>query len=237
MIAEFRNKEFGISELIFRGYKTFKDNFISILLIALIVDLPVDIIEANLFPIGNEELGTLTLFFIFFNQPAWIAIAVIVEQYIINGTAYYDSLWIKTLSALKKSFSRWGALLGTSTIFGSLAFFLFLLFLIPGFIFLVNQFFVLEVVALRSYSGNSALSYSKSIVQGRWWKVFFFWIIWFIHNIILAILVGFLCQIIIVINPTTVLLSTIIRNFLLSLITDFFIVNSTIFFLNLDYRK
>jgi hypothetical protein len=48
---------------------------------------------------------------------------------------------------------------------------LMLLFIIPGFIWLIYYTFATYAVALEKNRGKAALDYSKALVQGRWWKI------------------------------------------------------------------
>ena len=238
MIAEFRNKEFGIIEIIARGWKAFKDNFISILIITLIINLPFDIIDAFLSNENNQFDRTtylrITLLILTLQLPGIMGVAVIVEQYILQE---HTTATEKAFSALKKAFSRFGAMFGTGTLLSGLTLVLFLLFLIPGFIFLVNQYFSLEAVTLREQSGQAALSYSKSIVQGRWWKVFFLWVASLINLYIIAFILTFVTYLVVSISPSLNLFTAIIFNFSMSLLGQLNQVFSTICFLNLDQRK
>lgn len=237
MIAEFRNKEFGIIEIIARGWKAFKDNFISILIITLIINLPFDIINAFLSNENNEFYRThwqITCLILMLRLPGFMGVAVIIEQYILQE---HTTATEKAFSALKKAFSRFEAMLGTGTLLGVLTLVLFLLFFIPGFIFLVNQYFSLEAVTLREQSGQAALSYSKSIVQGRWWKVFFLWVASLINLFMISFILALVTNLVGSISPSLNLFTAIIFNFSTSLLVQLDQVFSTICFLNLDQRK
>ena len=48
------------------------------------------------------------------------------------------------------------------------------LLIIPGVLYLIYWIFVPQVVVLKDVSFGEALSYSKTIVSGRWRKVFFY---------------------------------------------------------------
>lgn len=237
MIRELRNKEFGLIEIIASGWKAFKDNFISILIITLIINLPFDILNFFL-PNENEQFSSINLWItwliLVLQLPGLMGVAVIVEQYILQE---HSTATEKAFSALKKAFSRFGAMFGTGTLLGGLTFLLFLLFFIPGFIFLVNQYFSLEAVTLREQSGQAALSYSKSIVQGRWWKIFFLLLVSVINVFIIVFVLAGIKEIIVLINPSLNLFLTLMLNFSISLLGKLNQVFSTICFLNLEQRK
>ena len=73
------------------------------------------------------------------------------------------------------AFQRWLSSLATlvlSTCFCTIA---ALFFIVPGIIWTFYYSFAIFIVALRNISGNKALSYSKSLVIGQWWRTF--WIL------------------------------------------------------------
>lgn len=74
--------------------------------------------------------------------------------------------------ALKAAFSAWPRGIITSLILFVLLVVLYTLLIIPGIIFTIFWAFAIPAVMISGLSGMSALSDSKSIVSGRWWKVF-----------------------------------------------------------------
>ncbi|MDZ7959529.1 MAG: hypothetical protein RMY34_16880 [Aulosira sp. DedQUE10] len=178
--------------------------------------------------------------------PAWAAVITIVEQYVINGKA-------NPISALKRAFSKWSKFLWKENKTNweamiALAFFFAsdylanifpfnLLLLIPGYIFLVRIFFIMEARYLRDLDIDSADIYSKSIVQGRWKKVFFIITSLAINNYLLAVLfaitLNLLAEIIPAIKPGVDMTFYFIR----TLINDIWFIVGTLLFLNLEYRK
>lgn len=290
MIDVLRNKELSLINIITLGWKVFKDNFISILIITLITYLPVIIIYI---PISTSIALTL-----FQRQPFsntfWVvvlpsfvlatilmklitmSVRVIVEQYIFqNHTA--ATARQKALSALKKGFSRFGAAIVTDIlyiilylsfnllflllallinfiisifdlnpffdlIFSILIFFVFILiFFVFITIFLVNTAFYGLAVVLRKQIGRAALSYSKSVVQGRWWKVFFLSLVVQINALFIAVPLGFMDLFLFSksysLNIFITMIHTIPINLSIILLIQIWQVIFTIFFLNLDLRR
>ena len=237
MISELRNKELGIIELIGRGWKVFKDNFISIFIITLIIDFPLDIL-GSLLEIHNIRLFFYIYLGLTFHFLHLMAVAIIVEQYILQGKDYSFQNRLKALlSALQKAFSSVGNLLGTVSFFAGLILLFSLLFIIPALNFIVNGFFLLETVTLRNQRGKAALSYSKSIVQGRWWKVFFLWVALLINLFIIVFMIFIITVLIDLISPSLKIFTLIISNLSVSLLLLLNQVFSTICFLNLDFCK
>jgi len=76
--------------------------------------------------------------------------------------------------------------------------------------------------------GKAALNYSKSLVKGRWWKVFWKLLVLGLINIAIGVTIGFCSALI----PDVI---GIIAETFFNIVTAFYIVGTTIVFLNLDY--
>lgn len=96
---------------------------------------------------------------------ASMSVAVITEKVVDNEP-------ISIIEAVKYATSKWGSAFMTSLLVSVIVFGLSLLFVIPGIIYGTYYIFVLYVVVLRNKSGREALSYSKTLVEGQWWRVF-----------------------------------------------------------------
>ncbi len=243
MIYELRNKDLRIIELFIRALKVFKDNFFPILVIILIGVLPFDILYIFLLSNNNQSYPTdflnifITWLISILQLPASMAVAVIVEQNVILENFHYITVWEKAFLALKKAFSRYGSLLFTGTFMSMTVFFLSLLFIIPAVIFLVHRYFLLEAVTLRNYNREDALLYSKSVVQGRWWKIFLLSLIIIINSYFLVYIFQVFFGTLILINPSLRIMFQIILHTVFSFIVAFNQSVSTICFLNLEYQK
>jgi hypothetical protein len=229
-------------------------NFIPILTIALLINLPIILISENLFPVLKEQTGLgilsiyLQLFALICQVPAWVAAINITEQYVLNGKA-------NAFSALKKAFSKWSELFKRNTrrrtnweALIALAFFLAsdyfrnlfplnLLLLIPGYVFLVRIFFSMMARYLRDMDIDSAYLYSNSIVQGRWKKIFLVIISLAINNLLLSLLFGFSIGIVIQLVPNVKSIAYAAIYLIGALINNLWFIVGTLLFLNLEYRK
>jgi len=96
---------------------------------------------------------------------AWMSIAFIVEKVVKKRDA-------SAIEAIKYSGERWARALTTNLLASVIIFGMTLLFVIPGIVYSNYYIFVLYVVALRDKYGKDALDYSKSLVEGQWWRVF-----------------------------------------------------------------
>ena len=145
-----------------------------------------------------------------------------------NAITYYR--------ALKQGLIRWPIVLITNIMSIIVLFFLFLLFIVPGFIYAVYWKFRLYVVVLNNLSGREALSYSKSLVKGRWWLFFRYSVVFFILKVVFQIVISspfWLLHVLQGYNILTVLLS----GFIVDLNSAFFAVIFVILFLNFEATR
>jgi len=134
--------------------------------------------------------------------------------------------------ALKKSLSKWPKVIWTSFLRGIFLIGLTLLLIIPGVIYSIYWAFVVYVVVLCDKSGKKVLNYSKSVVKGKWWKVFRIFLGLEILSFLAMIILTILFQLI----PEHFILD-IFSNIMFDIISAFFVVVITVFFINLDNLK
>lgn len=91
--------------------------------------------------------------------------------------------------ALRAACGRYPRAIWTSLLAGLILLGLFMLLIVPGFIWSVYYTFMLYVIAITSLSGKAALDYSKSLVKGSFWRTLgFFLCIGFVTNIAQAMI-------------------------------------------------
>ncbi|MBD2772582.1 hypothetical protein [Iningainema tapete] len=238
MLAQIRNKELGIVELLSLGWNVFIKNLNAILIIIFLIDLPVEILEAAAITLSNQVIK-VTIIFLFF----WLriiplclsgmAVIFIAERYIYGEKIRYDK-------ALAKSFSRLNLGLFFLLRSGNIVSFFLLLLIIPGIIYWIKLYFVFHVCILRENASQSALRYSASLVKGRWFRSFF--------TIVSLIFIIFIPAFVIPIfllsllplspeSPFTNFVYIVVSQMIFMLAFYLFTVVNTVFFLNLDYRK
>lgn len=205
-------------------------NYQLILTITLIVYIP---INTALFFIPVEDtadgirlyLRAIQLLESFFGIISTLAIANAIK-------CSMEGKPIRTADALKKSLSRWGAAIWTNVVVGFFLLGLTLLLIVPGVIYAVLWGFATYVVALTDKSGKAALDYSKGIVRGRWWTVLGYALVFGLLS---------LCAGITAAVPYWFLpegfLSSLATDTLIDVVSSFFIVVSTVFYLNFDATK
>lgn len=223
-----RDKTLTFWELLTVSYSIFKNKYPTIAALTLTVYLPVNSFLAfygkkvaaapfshgsyfNLVILLDALFGVLTV----------MGTAFVVERTVNGEDARYGE-------SLKKAFSRWGIAVGTNLLTALILIFLFLLLIVPGIVWSVYYSFVIQVVVLRSIGGKQALAYSKSLVQGSWWRVFAITFTLGVLNLALGSLIMVETE-----SPAfNALLMTLV-----DLVSSYFLVAITVLFLNLDYRK
>ena len=223
----------GPVDLLVEGWRIFASRFKDILIVALLVYIPINVVEAFI-PIdaltkqyGNNGLKIYNIIDRslqgFVGIVAIIAIASIVET-TVDGNA------LGWQSALKKALSLWGQAIGTTIIAAILLSLLTLLFVVPGVIYGIYWFFWVYAVALRNRTAKAALDYSKSVVKGQWWDIFWslfaFGLLAGIVGLILAWLPGMI---------STAEPAGFIGASIADVAGAYFTIVYTLFFLNNDY--
>ena len=170
----------------------------------------------------------LLLIFVFALQAfitliASMSIAIITEAVVENKP-------VLLIEVIKLSVSKWGRAFVAGLLAYVITYALSLLFIIPGIIYSVYYIFFLYTVTLRDKDGMEALNYSKTLVQGQWWRVFWiligFGVIFAIANGIVSYLISQM--------PNNSYLNIIPTAFTLFSTTIFGIIN-VVLFLNNDF--
>ncbi len=251
-------KEYSFTEILSCAWKIFRENAAAIITLALLIAIPVNIInlmaekafavpgmdDPSLSPeeqidyvssnLGQIVYSFLVLFLVeiglaFIGLLSTMAMAHYVRSLI-------DGKKTGILDAYLKALSRWPAAIWTNILMVIFLIPLFLLFIIPGIIYLVYWFFAIYAVALSNKTGKEALNHSKKIVKNRWWTVFG-------YNILYGIL-GFLISIPIIIlfgvlrwmsgDPLSGFAIELTYNAILAAIGSFFAVVQVVFYLNYE---
>ena len=126
---------------------------------------------------------------------------------------------------------RWWASIWTSVLLGLVVLAGFILLIVPGIIWCIGYSFTIEAVALRGLAGQEALKYSKNLVRGQWWYVFG---VILVVNMI-GLMVGGGVGLGLGFLPHFQVISMAVDT-ICDLISALFLVMTTVFFLNLDYR-
>lgn len=225
-----------LTQLLAKAWELFAANVKPILVIALIIYIPANIIAGLLPPqhystvaelFGRRMALTLmaTVLVSILNLLATMSLAHLVK-YAMEGNAVEPS------AALGKAFEKMpsGIFTGILCLLGVLGGIVLLV--VPGIILAVSWAFAIYAVVLRDKSGRAALRYSSDIVKGRWLKIF-----WYLICIgLLGALIGWGCMSLAKLfgggKPVPIALG-FVRDFT----GTFFTVVMAVFFLNLEETK
>ena len=254
--SKIKSKELGVIELFISGAQVYKNNFIPILIVSLIIYLPILLVQETISPIYNQtsEGNSLAIWIswltIFLQVLAGATIITIVEQYVLQNTS-------RIIQAFRRSFSKWAKLMQRTSLIWAyewevlvalLLFFIadistqFSPFIYPlptllGIAFLTKQFFFIHAAYLRDLDVKSACTYSRSLVQGRWKKVFLTLVALLINIYFLLYITAIISGSIVTVFPNIVFIAGITLRFIFQIIWNFWFIVGAIFFLNLEYRK
>lgn len=202
------NTEYSIDQLLKMSFAFIKSHFQIILILSLI-------------------FGTL-----FSLITSYLKSSALAAGFVNTFLSYYLFIYYKNSSTI----TSFNTLINTKTningvikTFGSnfwRTLLLTLLFIIPGIIYTVYWSLATFVCVDKNLAGKPALDYSKNLVKGHWWKIFFLLFISFITRVVYYVVVN--------IFFTDSFLTSIIVDNIAQLIDVLFIVASIIFYLNLD---
>jgi hypothetical protein len=227
-----------LADIISVGWNAYWNSFSKILIVSVLIYFPMNLLFNLLVPSRGffepANFNLLEFLVVVFDFLIGI-VAIIAIIFILK--AYLDKKPVSLNFAFDNALNNWIPALGTIILMSVLLFLLFLLLIVPGVIFAVFWAFALFVVLFKGKNGLKALKYSKSVVKGRWWRVFAYQIIFSI--IVLAILfpIGILFGSLIFYFGESVILN-IILDTLLDIFSSLMIAFNLVFFLNFDkFRK
>jgi hypothetical protein len=238
---ELFTREYNLGDLLTLAWHVFSENFHTILIVVLIIYAPIALIDVFLGGAGSKVAGddptalwhnltrtnsvVVSLLTLLAGVLAPLAIALLIKKNLDGQTVDYRT-------ALKQAASRWLPGLGTTLLMGIFLVGLFILLIIPGIIFGIYWAFAIYAVMLNNKSGLEALQYSKSLVQGRWWRVFGYLLVF---GLITAIVSWAINSPLAPFgnNPAVYFISSLLAD----LVSSFTIVASVLLFLNLEANK
>ena len=241
ILEKLERKELNLFSLLINSYIFFTRNFLIILLIALIVNLPFCFLQEAIFPfaeLGNPENLAPSFYFngfvLLLTMPAQIAVIVHAENKL-------NSQNVGVFGLLRRGFSRWGSFFGTNWLVGWGIMFRLILLIVPAIIYGVRVSFTEQACALREIGGGTAIEYSKSLVQGRFWKIFIVFILLFINTIFVSSIIHEILNHLSILLPPNlpnqIFFLGVFSYFVDVLIRYFWSVFSTLLFINLEYCK
>ena len=234
ILSELQTKKLGLFELLAMGFnlylKYFLD-FFSLLCIALLPFSSIYVFLLLSFTSNFSFLIPFWLFYIFYFFaviPIYtIAFAILTEGYV-RGEKRQLNIVIRGI------LYRIVPFIELSFTYGLTMMFMFLLLIVQGIIYLVNNAYCLLAFVLRDQKGKAAFQYSRSLVRGNWWKVFFFQVLIFIITFGLQSLTTKFLGMIIASSP---ILVAILSNVLASIVSLGVGISGVLLFLNLEFQN
>jgi hypothetical protein len=228
LLDHINQREFGLSDVIKNGWSVFCQQFKTIAILMLIVSLPVSIINyvmpEHILKLNYVEYS-ITIVELFLSIIGELGIIFLVDNVLKK-----EPVQMGWGDAINKSLTRFGTCAITSLLAGLIILGFCLLFVIPAIIPIVNYIFIMQVVALRGLRTKNALKYSRSLVKGRWWKIF--WI-----NLVLFLMVMVISSLLEYVSIVLPKVFKIAIYAVSNIVEGGFTVATTILFLNLEYMS
>lgn len=235
ILSELQSRKLGLIELLSMGFDVYLKNIKLFLITYLTIIAPfaivVDVLQAYIaIPLFALLWYLSFLIYLSIFPPALlVALSLITENLVLSKETNFKNV-------IQLLLSRLLALIGLNIRFGVILFFRSLLLIIPGIIYGVNNGYYGLAFVLRDQRGRAAFAYSRSIVKGNWWKVFFFGFLNFFVLFGLLTIFNKLFSFIPIINSSAVLM-LVIPDILTGFINVAISVGVILLFLNLDYQK
>jgi hypothetical protein len=169
--AEVFTRELTATELFVLALRVFSAKPWLIIGITLAIGVPVNFLAETLAPVHSDDLGELgrnirmiVWLDALIGVLASIGLARLTEK-VVRGEH------VSALDVVSHMMRRWLAGIGTRVLYNFGVGLMLLLLIVPGVAFMVFWLFCDQAVALRYKSGTAALSLSKELVRGRWWRI------------------------------------------------------------------
>lgn len=250
----------ALGDIFARAWKIFSNNFTTILLIVLVVQVPLNVVLWAVTPdrilSGQEDTISQQQDLIDNNQTDQVDTAKLITAVAeINGYGFATNIFADMAGAVatmalivlaarrsegrevdfKYSFSRslprWPAGALTALMLGVAVVLLYFALIVPGIIFDIFWTFSLQAVVLRGKTGAGALSYSYRVVKRRWWKVFLYSFVFGLTAVVIREIISSLNRF------GNNALAAIVFAVLIAVLLSFFTIAYTVFFLELDKKE
>jgi hypothetical protein len=236
ILSELQTKKLGLIDLLSIGYYIFFKNLKSILGIICVTLLPIQVLYLGV----NElfKVGAISTTLYFFSSLVFLiafpiasyvyytAVAVITEHFV-YGTEKHKNVR-KLLS------SRLMPMLLLSFEYTINYLLRSLLFVIPGIIYSINNLYSGLALIVRDQRGKAAFTYSKAIVKGNWWKVFFFIILNSFITLVSQTILSKFFSLFSFLNPSLISVLSQVLAIVISIGSG---IGSILLFLNLEFQK
>jgi len=227
---EIFKKQYEIGEILRDSWQKFVENFQIIMMISLLINLPVTLFIHY----GFTDKGFLFFLLIICTRILVLSIAFCAIALVTK--AAFEGRQLSLDEALKLSLKKWPLLIATRIMLSVFLMGLTVLLIVPGIIFGVYWAFSIMAVIFENQRPYESLQYSKRLVQGRWWDVCNYTVFFVFISSLLAMLVNFSISLLSMLAYTSVLFD-VLGDIILSIVMPFFVVVSTVFYLNFNATK
>ncbi len=178
-----------IKNILTQSWEIFQANIKAIIIITLIIYIPLNLL-LEVLPIDESGEGIMMYFRAIqlleglFGILATIAIALLTKSAIEHKSISWQE-------SLKLAINKWPRVIGTNLISGILLIGLFILLIVPGIMYSMYWYFIIYIVIFSDKWGMQAMTYSKEVVQNRWWKTFGYAIVFGLISLIVAAIASF----------------------------------------------
>ncbi|MDJ0676828.1 MAG: hypothetical protein QNJ36_15855 [Calothrix sp. MO_167.B42] len=236
ILNELQSRRLGLIELLSMGLELYFKNIKLFLIAYCIILVPFGIVADTLQAYINlSPLLFLLWFFLILIYgtifaPAYqVAASIITENLLLGRKTQINRVMKTILSCLLP-------LICLNIRFSVNYFLRSLLLFIPGIIYAINNTYYSLAFILRDQKGKAAFAYSRAIVKGNWWRVFFFlFLIVFVVFGGLAIFQKFF-SLIPIINSSPVLM-IVLPDILAGFLSVGIGIGGILLFFNLDFQK
>lgn len=234
--------EYELGALLNDTWNIFSEHFKTIALTVLVISVPIHLILSAFVDYSGPDVQAGSIDFGSWLGESWFGPQSFVIVIVASLAGIIIPLAIATFTqavqsgetlefkeVLSRAIPRWPQGIVTMIVMGVLLLLLFMLFIIPGVIFAIYWLFAVIAVALTDTSALDALSYSKQLVRGRWWKIFGYVIVMGILMALVWAVVGGILSI-----GGHNYITDVLSNILGDIISAFFVIGGTLLFLNLQ---
>ncbi len=250
----------ALIDLITGAWKVFKENFLTILIITLIVQIPLSLAVQGIdridFLSGQQSFVNHQSNLIRNNKSSEVDVPGYVRATVeLAGVAvaihFFGSLGgalsfmaivlvvkatredrkVNYMEALRKALPMWPAALITLLMIEIMLSVLFALFIVPGIYFYVFWTFAIQMVVIYGKWGWGAVASSAELVKGRWWRVFGF-------SLVLGLMAAAAGGLIGAFNfKQGVYISDTVFAVIASIVASYFIVAYSLFFFDMEATR
>lgn len=246
MFNDLNQREYNIGEILIHTWSVFIRHSNLFVLTMLLFYIPISVsglflgkYSDDIVSDSNEDItgylnyfGVYIILTVILGPIANMIITRITQKEVQKGNTLEE---INYSGVVKTVFGNYGKIFTTGLLAGLIIIGLSILLIVPGVIWSVYYAFLIQAVTIKGLFSKSALNYSKSLVKGRWWKIFILPLLFGSINIMFAFFllgIGSLLP-----EFIQILIKVFSQVVVGSFVSTLLPIAFTIYFLNLDSIK